>query len=127
MDEIQSQIEPLKARITTNQRIFENAKNCLLDAEATCRMYESLKMFKKCIEWSTVVDNIKAVIVLEEVVPAALHRPIEAVHTVPTNAEATIVIDDYGENTEETELTVKGKNGKYVPAKSVFEEGPIGA
>ena len=117
MDVIQRQIEPLEAKVNTNKKIFEDAKTCLSDAEATCRMYESLKMFKKCVEWSTVIENMKAVIVLEEVVSGALHRPIEAAQ------EEMLVIDDDGEKTEETKLSVKGKNGEYVLASSVFEEG----
>ena len=117
MDVIQRQIEPLEAKVNTNKKIFEDAKTCLSNAEATCRMYESLKMFKKCVDWSTVIENIKAVIVHEEVVPGALHRPIEAAQ------EEMLVIDDDGEKTEETKLTVKGKNGEYVLASSVFEEG----
>ncbi len=34
-----------------------------------------------------------------------------------------LITDDDGEETEETKLTVKGKNGEYVLASSVFEEG----
>ena len=34
-----------------------------------------------------------------------------------------LITDDDGEETEETKLTVKGKDGEYVLASSVFEEG----
>ncbi len=42
---IQRQIEPLEAKVNTNKKIYEDTKTCLLDAEATCKMYEALKLF----------------------------------------------------------------------------------